>query len=268
LIFHLAAQAIVSESYVEPLQTIQTNIFGVVRILEHLRVSTHKSTSVIITSDKCYKNTNKGIPFVENDELGGIDPYSASKASAEILINSYVNSFERLRNFHGVASCRAGNVFGGGDWSENRLVPDLLKNLFATGEVFLRMPNATRPWTHVFDILNGYLILGERLHSSAEKYSGSWNFASEEHLTVENIAEIVIEKMGFGKIRINELNSIGYEATLLSLNPKKAKLELNWHCKVATAQALADCVTWYREQNSGVEMKYYSETYARNFLAN
>jgi CDP-glucose 4,6-dehydratase len=265
-VFHLAAQAIVSKSYYEPEITIRTNVFGVLNLLESLRTSDFKTTSIIVTSDKCYKNNNQGLPFKESDELGGVDTYSSSKAAAEIIINSYLCSFPILSEFHGVASCRAGNVFGGGDFSENRLVPDLINNLVNFEKATIRMPQATRPWTYVLDVLFGYISLAIRLQENAKEYSESWNFATSGQVTVEEIGKILVNYLGKGEIQTEEGESIGYEATLLGLDASKAFSRLNWVPKSTIPEALRDTLQWYVEAGNGVEMSTWTKDYLLKYL--
>ena len=266
-IFHLAAQAIVSKSYSEPENTIHTNVIGVLNLLEYLRQTERKTIAIIVTSDKCYKNNNLGIPFKETDELGGKDPYSASKAAAEIVINSYLESFPNLSRNHGLASCRAGNVFGGGDFSENRLVPDLIRSLLSSQSPQIRMPSATRPWTYVLDVLNGYISLAIGLQRDTDGYSESWNFASEGQMTVQEIAETLIGHLGEGSVIIDDSATFGYEAKYLGLDPSKARLRLNWRPKLNTSEALKDTIDWYRAAQTGTDMEAYTTSYLLEYLS-
>ena len=164
VVFHLAAQAIVSSSYKNPLLTISTNIVGTANLMESLRSLTKKVVVVLITSDKCYENKETQNPYKENEPMGGHDPYSSSKGCCELLINSYRRSFFNDNNSSGLASVRAGNVVGGGDWSKDRLIPDILKSFKKNESVIIRNPSAIRPWQHVLDCLSGYLILTEKLN--------------------------------------------------------------------------------------------------------
>ena len=266
-VFHLAAQALVSKSYEDPRTTINTNVNGILNLLDYMLLSEVKTTSVIVTSDKCYKNNNLGIPFVEDDELGGIDPYSASKAAAEIFINSYRTSFIKLSEFHGTASCRAGNVFGGGDYSPNRLVPDLISSLLENGTAKIRMPNATRPWTYVIDVLLGYLMLAARLDKESSPFSESWNFAADGQITVKEIGEILSAHLGYGEVVIDQSLMIGYEAKLLGINAEKSKKVLNWNPKVSTVNALQDTLDWYLQSKQTNNMVEYTNAYLTEYLA-
>jgi CDP-glucose 4,6-dehydratase len=257
-VFHLAAQALVSHSYINPAETITTNVIGTLNILESLRKRDFNCTAILITSDKCYKNKNQTAPYLETDELGGDDPYSASKASAEIVIQSYLKSYPELQK-NGLASVRAGNVFGGGDWSINRLIPDCARELFSTGKIELRMPNATRPWTYVLDVVSGYMLLASKLRNEPNRFSGSWNFASGENLTVAQIASLFISNLANGEIVINESPIIGHEANLLQIDPEKAIKLLGWNTKKTIEEAMRDTVAWYDAQNRSKNMLEHSK---------
>ena len=264
-VFHLAAQAIVSTSYKDPYQTVSTNVLGTLNVLESLRLYDFGCTGILITSDKCYKNKNQEEAYVETDELGGDDPYSGSKAAAEILIQSYLTSYPHGFS-RGIASARAGNVFGGGDWSENRLIPDCARSIFTSGEIEIRMPNATRPWTYVLDIVSGYMLLALSLRGNPKKYRGSWNFASGENLTVEQVVKMFIENLGKGKMIINESPLIGHESNLLQIDPRKANDNLGWSTKKSIANAMHDTVAWYSAQNQGEDMLIFSEQTLSEYL--
>ena len=257
-LFHLAAQAIVSTSYKDPYLTFTTNIVGVLNILETLRLANFSTTIIIITSDKCYKNKERKTSYIESDEMGGDDPYSASKGAAELIFHSYLASYPELGAKHGIASVRAGNVFGGGDWSRNRLIPDCARELFSYGIVEIRMPQAVRPWTFVIDILFGYLTLASHLRSSPATFRGSWNFASEETKTVAEVVQIFINSIGFGALRINQQQGIGKEAGLLLIDPNKSKQKLGWQCRFPVEIALQHTAEWYRAQQNSDDMLVYS----------
>jgi CDP-glucose 4,6-dehydratase len=259
-IFHLAAQAIVSKGFSNPVETISTNTFGVLNLLEFLRVQSAQISTVIITSDKCYKNSDGTVAFLEEDKLGGDDPYSASKAAAEILYQAYLSSFFRIAQ-KGVATARAGNVFGGGDRAEFRLIPDCIVNIFQSREVVLRMPTATRPWTHVHDVLKGYLLLGQALSKSPSEFMGSWNFASEEKMTVSEVANSLTKHLSptLGKITIKTISNKISEHPILQLDASKAREFLNWNCKISLDESLNETVKWYLNQYMGKDMEVFSE---------
>lgn len=259
-IFHLAAQPIVSLSYADPHTTFTSNIAGTLNVLEILRLVGAKTTAVIITSDKCYKNVEQQEPYVESDQMGGDDPYSASKGAAELVFHSYNVSYPKAYP-NGISSGRAGNVFGGGDWSKNRLIPDCARELFTKGVVDIRMPHAVRPWTFVVDILFGYLQLAASLNQSPAEFRGSWNFASGETKTVEEVVNIFIEASGVGRLNIDASGSFGKEAGLLLIDPQKAIDRLGWHNVLSVDDALAETARWYKVQSTGADMRTYSETF-------
>jgi CDP-glucose 4,6-dehydratase len=262
VIFHLAAQAIVAKGYEDPFETISTNTFGVLNILDYLRIQSSAIPTVIITSDKCYNNLDQGVPFIESDNLGGSDPYSASKAAAENLFGCYLSSFYK-KSKKPVATARAGNVFGGGDCSPNRLIPDAIHSILTIQKVFLRMPLATRPWTLVHDVLKGYLLLGKLLSESPADYMGSWNFASEEVMSVSEISNCLVDYFttDIGEIdTIVASNNIS-ENSLLQLNSAKARNMLDWDCRVELRQAIQETAKWYACQHKGENMADYSRHY-------
>ena len=265
-VFHLAAQAIVSTSYKEPLITMQTNIMGTTNVLEAIRLYQDKLTSVIITSDKCYKNKERFEPYLEHEEMGGEDPYSASKGACELVFHAYMESFFKLDPLKNIASTRAGNVFGGGDWSENRLVPDCIRDILkGSGVVDIRSPNAVRPWTFVVEILYGYLALGARLDKD-KRYQGSWNFASGETRTVLEVCESIIDELETGQVNVDESFSIGKECGLLLIDETKARKLLGWDLVYSVDEALKLSADWYHSQFKGENMVDYSTKFIENYF--
>lgn len=262
-LFHLAAQPIVSTSYSEPHLTFTSNVLGVLNVLEYLRVETPDLTCVIITSDKCYKNKERLKPYVESDELGGDDPYSASKGAAELVFHSYMVSYPRIGATNGLATVRAGNVFGGGDWSRDRLIPDCARQALAGLEIEIRMPNAVRPWTFVVDILFGYLQLAVRLRANPTELRGSWNFASDERRTVGQIVGAFVSAIGRGRMVVNAGQSVGKEASLLLIDPAKAQKALGWFPKFDVSDAIGHTAAWYKLQSEGGDVSAHT----RDFLA-
>ena len=247
IVFHFAAQAIVRRSYVDPAGTFATNVTGTVNLLDACRRSGSVRGIVVITSDKCYRNNEWDWGYRENDPLGGRDPYSASKSCAEIVAESFRLSFPELAN---LATCRSGNIVGGGDWSEDRLVPDLMRNAVAGETTILRMPNATRPWQHVLDPLSGYLLLGQKFLEGieAERYAGAWNFGpdAEGNLTVGEVAGRMSND--WNKIQFQSAETTGpHEARLLMLDCSKAKKRLGWKPVWNIDATLRRTVDWYRE---------------------
>jgi CDP-glucose 4,6-dehydratase len=259
-IFHLAAQSIVSKSFLEPMITIETNTFGILNLLEFLRVNPKNIPTVIITSDKCYKNRQQLSPYYEHDEMGGEDPYSASKAAAEILFQAYSESYFKPKG-KAVATTRAGNVFGGGDWSTNRLVPDSITSVFEKNEILLRMPFATRPWTYVLDVIKGYILLGNALSLSPIEYSGSWNFASDEKMSVIEVAQVIKNYLEpcLGSIDVKSIDNKMKEHPLLQLNSDKAKSLLRWSCRIPLKESIEETADWYLKQKMGDDMKSHSD---------
>ena len=252
-VFHLAAQALVRLSYSDPLKTFSTNIMGSVNILDSVKECDSVRSLVFVTSDKCYENVEWTWGYRETDKLGGRDPYSASKAAAELVFSSYLRSFFKERQNLGAASVRAGNVIGGGDWAEDRIIPDCIRAIESGEPIRLRNPAATRPWQHVLEPLSGYLLLAARLHESPKKWSESWNFgpSTREVSTVKDIAEVIIRHLGKGKIEIEEPTVQPHEAKLLQLNCDKANQLLGWYPRWNSDQTLEATALWYKKFLNG-----------------
>ena len=245
IIFHLAAQPLVRESYKNPKFTFSTNVIGTLNILEIIRKTKSIKSAVIITSDKCYKNYEKKEGYSEISELGGEDPYSASKAAAENIFYSYQKSFFKYRNNVGLVSVRAGNVIGGGDWSQDRIVPDLIKSIILKKKFTIRSPKSTRPWQHVFDLLNGYLILSKKIYRN-DKSNGSWNFGpNKSHVTVKEVISKLIKIMGIRKKYFINIDKKIKETGLLSLKTNKSKKYLKWKPKLSFIETLKITAAWY-----------------------
>ena len=265
-IFHLAAQALVSKSYEEPVLTFRSNAMGSANVMEAVRISKFRGTLVLITSDKSYKNDDTGRIFSEEDELGGHDPYSASKGMAEFAIRSYLSSF-RVFDSMRVGIARAGNVFGGGDWSSNRLVPDIMRSLLSTGEVSLRSPQSTRPWTYVLDVLRGYLELAIALNEGRVASHEAWNFASGETRTVLQITEIICKSLNLSpKISVQRKNEVA-EPNLLQISSEKSRNTLGWSPRLSIEESLAETAEWYQQQHISIPIKPIShQMIQRSFL--
>ena len=248
IIFHLAAQPLIYESYKKPLETFDINSRGTLNILEVTRLNKFIKSVVIVTSDKCYENNYSTKGFKENDRLGGIDPYSASKASAEIAVKAYRESFFSKKNIVGISTGRAGNVIGGGDWSPKRLIPDSIKFLRKNKSIYLRNPNFNRPWQFVLEPIKGYLLLGLKQFYNPKKYSGAWNFGTERNsvTSVKKIVEYIIEFWGSGKLKINKQKKF-YEQENLQLNIQKSKRILNWKPTYNIKQSVYVTVDWYNQ---------------------
>ncbi len=248
IVFHLAAQAIVKKSYENPILTFNTNTIGTANLLEVVKESSSIKSLVCITSDKCYENYEWTWGYRENDILGGHDPYSASKAAAEIIFSSYQKSF--FSNFRsiGVATARAGNVIGGGDWSDYRLIPDLIKAIQSNEPVKIRNPSSTRPWQHVLEPLSGYILLGASLVRDPKFFSGAWNFGPSnlDVLSVEEVIKIIISNLGKGEMTIEDSKDNEHEANLLQLNCDKAIQNLSWKPRWAAVKALESTAEWFK----------------------
>jgi CDP-glucose 4,6-dehydratase len=252
-VFHLAAQALLRRSYAEPQATFATNLLGSVNLLEAVRQTDGVRALVYITSDKCYLNKERHEPYREDDELGGRDPYSASKACAELAFRAYIDSFLAQRPGPGAASTRAGNVIGGGDRSADRIVPDTIAALEASRPVVLRNPRATRPWQHVLDPLYGYLRLAVGLTREPKRLTGAYNFGPEEGAirTVDDLARAVVRAWGTGEVIHRPDANAPHEATLLHLSSAKARRLLGWRAQWDFDRAAAESARWYRAVHDG-----------------
>ena len=246
IVFHLAAQPLVRLSYRESAETFDVNVSGTLNLLEAIRCTPSVRAAVIVTSDKCYENREDGVPCVESDPMGGYDPYSASKGCAELLVNCYRRSFFD-RGDTLIASARAGNVIGGGDWAEDRWIPDLVRGAASGKEAVLRNPDAVRPWQHVFEPLSGYLLLGARLFSGDRECSGGWNFGPGEceSLPVREVVEIMQKHWQRLRFRIEKDLSSPHEAALLRLDCRKSLEKLHWHGVWDIASAVEKTAAWY-----------------------
>jgi CDP-glucose 4,6-dehydratase len=256
IVFHLAAQPIVRESYNDPHSTMSTNIMGGLSVLECVRKSKSVKSLVYITSDKCYENKEWIWGYREHDELGGIDPYSASKSGAEMIFNSYLRSFYTHKKM-GASSARAGNVIGGGDWSSDRIIPDCIKSIIDKKILEIRSPNATRPWQHVLEPLSGYLMLANVHFKYKDKYNGSWNFGPDiqKNITVKDITEMLFKKLNHDKLlKFTKNQSKAHEANLLQLNCDKAKQLLDWNPRWDVNQTINKTAEWYKSFINGENM--------------
>ena len=246
ILFHLAAQPLVRLSYIESASTFDTNVTGTMNLLEALRQTPACRGALFVTSDKCYENREDGIPCVESDPMGGFDPYSASKGMAELLVNCYRRSFFADGNTL-IASARAGNVIGGGDWAPDRLIPDLMRGAAAGKEAVLRNPDAVRPWQHVFEPLSGYLLLGARLFAGDKSAASAWNFGPADNgsLPVRKVVEILRKFYPGLKFRIEADAGAPHEAALLRLDCSKSFRELQWHGVWDINKTLEMTARWY-----------------------
>lgn len=248
VVIHNAAQALVRRSYRDPIGTYATNVMGTAHVLEAARHTDSVRSVVVVTSDKCYENHESARAYREEDALGGQDPYSSSKAAAELVTAAYRRSFFGSRNSAAVASVRAGNVIGGGDWSEDRLVPDIVRSISSGRPIIIRSPKSIRPWQHVLEPLGGYLLLGERLYETGSQYAGAWNFGPKrcDSITVEEIAGRVRSIWGKGEVCIEPDPAGPHEAKYLHLDSTKSFEFLGWSSRLSLTQALEWTVEWYR----------------------
>lgn len=253
LIFHMAAQPLVRASYADPVGTYEVNILGTANVLEAARFLPNKCSVVVITTDKVYANKEINHLYSEDDVLGGYDPYSSSKAAAELVTSGYRNSFFNLNNYNthkkSIATARAGNVIGGGDWSTDRIIPDIINSIQKNEKIIVRNPNAVRPWQHVLEPVSGYLQLGKKLYEDAERFSGAWNFGpkANENLTVKDIVELAIINWGNGTYQTPDLKDQPHESTLLMLNIEKVEKILGWKPKYTVKQAVEKTISWYKQ---------------------
>ena len=257
IIFHLAAQSLVFESYINPTITYETNVIGTLNILQAARAVGTVRAIVNITTDKCYHNFEWEWGYRETDRLGGHDPYSSSKACVEILSDSFRRSYLINEGIH-LATARSGNVIGGGDWSENRLIPDILKSIENKHAAQIRNPLAIRPWQHVLEPLNGYLILAEHLTEDGQNYSEAWNFGPNENDTksVSWIANHIVNSWGNNARWIStQTSEKPHEANHLKLDISKAKSRLNWHPKWSLKMALEKTIEWHQSWLKGTDAK-------------
>ena len=250
LIFHLAAQSLVRESYRQPLATWQTNVLGTANVLEACRRLDKQCAVIVVTSDKCYENRGSGLPFRESDPLGGHDPYSASKAATELVASSYQRSFSSTETGMLVATARAGNVVGGGDWSDDRLIPDAMRAIFSDRPLDIRYPTATRPWQHVLEAISGYLILAARLAAREQHVAKSWNFGpdGDAHRKVVDVLERL--RLQFPSLSWQvDSQAQPHEAELLSLDSSLARHELGWQPRWDFDTTMERVAAWYETWN-------------------
>ncbi|MEI2738071.1 MAG: CDP-glucose 4,6-dehydratase [Chitinophagaceae bacterium] len=252
LVFHLAAQPLVRRSYEIPAETFEVNVTGTANLLEAISHLPSKCTVVVITTDKVYENKEQDILYKEEDTLGGYDPYSSSKACTELVVSSFRNSFFNVTNYlqhqKAIASARAGNVIGGGDWSIDRIIPDIVRSLQNHEPINVRNPSAVRPWQHVLEPLNGYLLLGALLDANPSLYSRPYNFGPtpDDHLSVKELVENAIECWGSGSWIDGSDTTQVHEAGLLKLDISRARKELNWIPKLSASQAIGWTIDWYK----------------------
>ncbi|WPC42500.1 CDP-glucose 4,6-dehydratase [Clostridium sp. JS66] len=262
IIFHLAAQPLVKVSYENPKETYEVNVLGTLNVLEAIKQSETVKVAVMVTTDKCYENKEQMWPYREIDPLGGYDPYSSSKACCEILISSYRNSFFNEADYKihrkAIASVRAGNVIGGGDWSKDRIIPDCIRALRDSESIKVRNPKAIRPWQHVLEPLCGYLELAKRMYYYGASYCGAWNFGPdfESIVKVSDLVDLIIKAWGNGRYDSVYCNNGQHEANLLNLDCTKSKLLLKWKPRLNIEEAINYTIDWYKCFENGDMYKF------------
>lgn len=253
IVFHLAAQPLVRLSYDIPVETYEVNVMGTINIMEAIRSVNSVKVGVMITTDKCYDNNEQLEGYVETDPFGGYDPYSSSKGACEVAIQSWRRSFFNPKDYgkkHTVslASVRAGNVVGGGDWAKDRIIPDCIRALETTRIIDIRSPRAVRPWEHVLEPLSGYLLLAQKMWERPTEYCEGWNFGPESDsvLTVWEVASAIVDNFGYGELHdVSDPNAL-HEANLLMLNINKAKKRLGWTPKLSAKECAVLTSDWYK----------------------
>lgn len=271
IVIHMAAQPLVRLSYDDPINTYSTNVMGLVNLLEIIRATKSVKTVLNVTSDKCYENKEQVQGYTESDRLGGFDPYSNSKACAELITASFFNSFYENLNI-GLSSARAGNVIGGGDWSVDRLIPDFIRSAFHDKNLEIRKPNAVRPWQHVIEPLSGYLLLCERLYHDSKQFNGPWNFGPNDSdlVSVELMIKemiMIIDKPDFKFTNKQKINT-KHETSILKLNSNKAKQNLNWKSKWDYKEALKKTLDWYMAFYNDEDVVKLSQLQIKDYLTN
>ena len=264
IVFHLAAQPLVRLSYSEPVSTYETNVIGTLNVLEAARKCKNVKAFVNVTTDKCYENKEVARGYCEDEPMGGHDMYSSSKGCVEIMSASYRRSF--LQNGYSMATARAGNVIGGGDWALDRLIPDCVRFINENKAIEIRNPVAVRPWQHVLEPLSGYLLLGQKLLEDGQKYAQGFNFGPNEEsvLTVADVAQRVVNFYGKGEVIVSKKDDL-HEANLLMLNIEKAKNILGWQPTYNADEAIKETVEWYRKYYQGEKMLEYSLNQINNY---
>ena len=271
VVFHMAAQPLVRYSYVNPVETYATNVMGTVHVLESARSINALRATVIVTTDKCYENKEWVWGYRENEPMGGYDPYSNSKGCAELVTSAYRQSyFSSSNSANRVASARAGNVIGGGDWSEDRLIPDAIKAFEANKPLMIRNPLATRPWQHVLEPLSGYLILAQALYDQGLAFASGWNFGprDEDNRSVQEVVDLLISGWGDSARWEKEGSEQPHEANLLKLDCSKARTQLGWISKWDLEMATQKIVQWQKAFQAKENMQEVSLAQINQYMSN
>lgn len=267
IVLHLAAQPLVRYSYKNPIETYATNVLGTVNLLEAIRVVGSTKVVINVTTDKCYENKEWVWPYRENEAMGGYDPYSSSKGCSELVTSAYRHSYFAANGI-GLASARAGNVIGGGDWAEDRLVPDFFRAVEADMPIAIRNPLATRPWQHVLEPLSGYLLLAERLWEDPVRFAEGWNFGPEpkDIKPVGRVVDQLVSLWGEGAAWVHDGREHPHEAMSLALDISKAKHGLKWSPRLSLDHALDMIVRWEKARHHGADMRATSLQQIDEFL--
>lgn len=268
IVFHMAAQSLVGTAYADPIRTYQVNAMGTANLLEAVRHTSSVRVVVIVTSDKCYENQEWDYPYRETDRLGGFDPYSASKACAELMVDSYRRAYFAAGQPVGLATVRAGNVIGGGDWAAHRLVPDVVRALASGRPVRLRRPDAVRPWQHVLEPLAGYVALAEHLWRDPQGYSEAWNFGPDptSHWTVGDVVDQILAQWGTGTVDVLP-ETPWHDAGVLALDSSKSRRRLGWGPVWTADEALVQTIDWYRRYYQDASASARLRDFSRSQLA-
>ncbi|MHA7646498.1 CDP-glucose 4,6-dehydratase [Nitrosopumilus sp. S4] len=264
VVFHLAAQSLVRKSYDDPISTYQTNVMGTVNVLNSLIGSTCTRVAIMVTSDKCYDNSHGNKKFQEDDPMGGFDPYSNSKGCAELTISSFRNSFFNSASTPCIASVRAGNVIGGGDWADDRIIPDIIRSIYENKKLIIRHLDAIRPWQYILDPLKGYLILAEKMWDD-RRYAEAWNFGPDD----SNLKQVkwILDMLQRNK-KINydiQQDYLKKESNYLALDSSKAKTRLNWNPKISLDDAIKTISHWYHSFYDNKDMHKISLDYIKKY---
>lgn len=246
IVFHLAAQALVRKSYINPIETFETNVIGTVNIFDAIRFGDNTRVVINVTSDKCYENNQWLWGYRETDLLGGYDPYSCSKGCCELITNAFRKSYYKKLGIL-VSSVRAGNVIGGGDWSDDRLIPDIIKAIINNNKIVIRNPSAVRSWQHVLEALSGYMVLAEKMWNEGDKFQGAWNFGPDEEsiITVDNLTQSLMKHLGNKVQYVYDKSIQMHEAQILKLDSSKAKSNLGWKTKLDIDKTIEWTAEWY-----------------------
>lgn len=270
VIIHMAAQSLVRRGYSCPIETYDVNVMGTARLLDAARVLSNRCAIVVVTTDKVYANNEEIYPFRETDPLGSVDPYSSSKAACELVTDTWRRSFFQKDSRLEAASVRAGNVIGGGDWAEDRLVPDCIRSLMANNAIQIRNPGSVRPWQHALEPIIGYMIVAENLYNSEKKFDKpSWNFGPDisVEMSVKDVVSRIIDCWGSGSFEVFHEDNAPKEAQLLRLDSSKAKLELGWKPIWGFDQTITETVSWYKSWKNDDDMLDVSLAQIHKYLA-